>query len=106
MTRTMTIRLGAVLLAAFAFVGTGCMARSTGSTRVGGRTRKLFNAGIDTRIYEPGSTHFFVPFLSDWHTFDIKLQNLEMTWHANRGDRGGDDSMAFKTIDGTTFTST
>jgi regulator of protease activity HflC (stomatin/prohibitin superfamily) len=78
----------------------GCATRSTDSTEVGVRTRKLFGAGIEQKVYEPGATFFFLPFSSDWNTFDIKLQNLEMTWNPRRGDRQGDDSVAFKTVDG------
>src|SRR5262245_48169655 len=80
--------------------GSGCVTRSTDSTEVGVRTRKLFSPGIEQRIYEPVATFFFLPFTSDWHTFDIKLQNLEMTVTSTRGDRTGDDSLVFKTIDG------
>ena len=78
----------------------GCTAYSTDSTEVGVRTKKMFGAGIDPHIYPPGATYFFTPFLSDWATFDIKLQNLEMTSAANRGDRQGDDAIEFKTTDG------
>lgn len=79
----------------------GCTAYSTDSTEVGVRTRKLWNAGIEhDHKYPPGATYFFVPFLSDWATFDIKLQNLEMTVSSNRGDRLGDDAIEFKTTDG------
>jgi regulator of protease activity HflC (stomatin/prohibitin superfamily) len=78
----------------------GCAARSTESTEIGVRTRKLFGAGIEQRIYAPGATYFFVPFLSDWATFDISLQNLEMTADPKRGDRKGDDGVEFKTTDG------
>ncbi len=79
---------------------TGCTSFSTDSTEVGVRTKKLFGAGIEQRIYEPGATYFFAPFLSDWATFDVKLQNLEMTREPGRGDRTGDDAIEFKTNDG------
>lgn len=88
------------LAATILFAG-GCTAYSTDSTEVGVRTRKLFHAGIEhDHKYPPGATYFFVPFLSDWATFDIKLQNLEMTINSTRGDRGGDDAVEFKTTDG------
>src|SRR5436190_23890418 len=87
-------------LAALTALSTGCITRSTDSTEVGVRTRKLIGAGVEEKVYEPGATFFFLPFGSDWHTFDIKLQNLEMTWNPRRGDRQGDDSVAFKTVDG------
>lgn len=81
---------------------TGCWAYTTGSTEVGVRTVKaLVGAkGVQERIYAPGSTYFFVPFLTDWHTFDTRLQNLEMTASLSRGDRRSRDDLTFKTIDG------
>lgn len=82
-------------------LGSGCTSYSTDSTEVGVRTRKIFRAGIEGSVYAPGATYFFVPFLSDWATFDIKLQNLEMSSAGtSRGDRAGDDAIAFKTTDG------
>jgi regulator of protease activity HflC (stomatin/prohibitin superfamily) len=78
----------------------GCTSYSTDSNEVGVRTRKIFGAGIEQSYYPQGATYFFAPFLSDWATFDIKLQNLEMTAVANRGDRQGDDAIEFKTTDG------
>ena len=91
----------AVGLLAASLLSGGCTAYSTDSTEVGVRTRKLWNAGIEhDHKYPPGATYFFVPFLSDWATFDIKLQNLEMTVSSNRGDRIGDDAVEFKTTDG------
>jgi len=89
-------------LAVFAVASalSGCTAYSTDSTEVGVRTKKIFGAGVDPHIYPPGATYFFAPFLSDWATFDIKLQNLEMTSAGNRGDRAGDDAVEFKTTDG------
>lgn len=82
---------------------TGCIMRTTGETEVGVRTVKvgLFAArGVEAKVYSPGSTYFFLPFVNDWATFDTKLQNLEMTVHSNRGDRPGRDDLLFKTIDG------
>jgi regulator of protease activity HflC (stomatin/prohibitin superfamily) len=78
----------------------GCAVYNTDSTEVGVRTRKLFGAGVDQHIYSPGATYVFAPFLSDFTTFDIKLQNLEMTRTPGRGDRAGDDAVEFKTTDG------
>ena len=81
----------------------GCMPYSTGPTEVGVRTVKwsMFGAkGVQPEIYQPGSTHFFVPFVTDWHTFDTRLQKIEMTAELNRGDRPGRDELVFKTIDG------
>ena len=36
--------------------------------------------GWRTRHMRPGSTYIFLPFINDWHTFDTKLQNLEMVF--------------------------
>jgi regulator of protease activity HflC (stomatin/prohibitin superfamily) len=81
----------------------GCVPHSTESTEVGVRTVKfaLFGKkGVEERVYAPGSTYFFLPFINDWHTFDTKLQNLEMTYDRGRGDRKSRDDLLFKTIDG------
>ena len=56
--------------------------------------------GVEARIYPPGSTYFFIPFINDWHTFDTKLQNIEMTFNARSGDIQARDDLLFKTIDG------
>ena len=81
----------------------GCVPHTTGETEVGVRTVKLglfAKKGVEDKAYAPGSTYFFLPFVNDWHTFDTKLQNLEMTFHAHRGDRQSRDDLLFKTIDG------
>jgi regulator of protease activity HflC (stomatin/prohibitin superfamily) len=81
----------------------GCAPHSTGETEVGVRTKKFAffgPAGVEEATYAPGSTYFFMPFINDWHTFDTKLQNLEMTKKRGRGDRSGRDDLKFKTVDG------
>lgn len=81
----------------------GCIPHSTGSTEVGIRTKKfsfIGKKGVEEKYYAPGSTYFFLPFINDWHTFDTKLQNLEMTYSAQSGDRRKRDDLLFKTIDG------
>ena len=81
----------------------GCILYSTGETEVGIRTKKLAlfgKKGVEDKIYAPGSTFFMFPLINDWHTFDTKLQNLEFTFHRNRGDRITKDDLLFKTIDG------
>lgn len=81
----------------------GCMPHTTGETEVGVRTVKLglfAPKGVEDKAYAPGSTYFFLPFVNDWHTFDTKLQNLEMTGESGRGDRRTRDELLFKTIDG------
>lgn len=81
----------------------GCMPYSTGPTEVGVRTIKLGllrSPGVEQRSYEPGATYWFVPFINEWHTFDIRVQVLEMTMEVGKGDRQGRDDLLFKTIDG------
>lgn len=81
----------------------GCVPHTTGETEVGVRTKKFAffgPSGVEKATYAPGSTYFFMPFINDWHTFDTKLQNLEMTKKKGRGDRRGRDDLKFKTIDG------
>jgi len=81
----------------------GCVPRSTGETEVGVRTIKLgffAKKGVEDKVYAPGSTYLFLPFVNDWHTFDTKLQNLEMTMNPATGDRKARDDLLFKTIDG------
>jgi regulator of protease activity HflC (stomatin/prohibitin superfamily) len=55
---------------------------------------------VEEKVYAPGSTYFFLPYINDWHTFDIKDQNLEMTFTLKEGDRETRDDLLFKTIDG------
>ncbi len=81
----------------------GCVPHTTGGTEVGVRTRKLAftgEKGVEDRIYAPGSTYFFLPYINDWHVFDTRLQNLEMTFSQTRGDRKAQDDLVFKTTDG------
>jgi regulator of protease activity HflC (stomatin/prohibitin superfamily) len=80
-----------------------CVFHTTGETEVGVRTKKLAfigKKGVEDKVYAPGSTYFFLPYINDWHTFDTKLQNLEMTFEKGRGDRKSRDDLLFKTIDG------
>ena len=88
-------------------LGAGCVPYTTGSTEVGVRTNKMgliFNKGVQEEIYRPGSTNFLPVMVTDWDTFDTALQNLEMTEDSRTGDRKGDDSLHFKTIDGNDIT--
>jgi len=92
-----------ILLMAVMVMLAGCVPHSTDSTEVGVRTIKFSffgKKGVEEKYYAPGSTYFFMPFINDWHTFDTKLQNLEMTYDANKGDRRTRDDLLFKTIDG------
>ncbi len=80
-----------------------CVFHTTGETEVGVRTKKIgliAKQGVEEKVYAPGSTYFFLPYINDWHTFDTKLQNLEMTFESERGDRKSRDDLLFKTIDG------
>lgn len=89
-------------LAALVLATSGCSA-TTESTEVGVRVRKvgiLQSRGVVPEVYPQGGTYFFFRALSDWHVFDIAIQNLVMVREADEGDRGGDDSLRFKTIDG------
>ena len=79
----------------------GC--NSTGPTEVGVRTIKfgiVSPKGVQQEVYAPGATYFFPPILNDWHTFDTRLQNLEMVADHQRGDRRYPDDLKFKTRDG------
>ena len=99
MSRLITIVLSILMLLSLQ----GCIFYSTGETEVGVRTRKLAlfgEKGVDPKVYEPGSTFFFLPLINDWHTFDTKLQNLEFTYDRGKGDRKTRDDLLFKTIDG------
>ena len=85
------------------FTTAGCVPHTTGETEVGVRTRKMAFIGVkgvEDRAYAPGATYFFLPFINDWHVFDTKLQNLEMTFSQVRGDRKSRDDLVLKTIDG------
>ncbi len=79
-------------------------AYSTGTTEVGVRTVKwsLFGkSGVETnKVYQPGGTYFFVPFLNEFNKFDARLQIVEMTATVNRGDKLGVDDIPFKSKDG------
>ncbi|MDA3790464.1 MAG: SPFH domain-containing protein [Desulfobacula sp.] len=92
-----------LILMLMAVATTGCVPHTTGETEVGVRTRKLAfwsQKGVEDRIYTPGGTYFFLPFINDWNVFDTKLQNLEMTYSKARGDRRSQDDLVFKTTDG------
>ncbi len=85
------------------FINTGCVFYSTRPNEVGVRTKKvsLFGKmGVMDTYYAPGSTYIFLPFINDWNTFDINLQNMEMTMSLGKGDIKTEDDLNFKTIDG------
>lgn len=94
-----------VLLGTAVIATSGCipMPYRTGPTEVGVRTVKmsiLGEKGVEQKVYAPGTTQWFVPFFTDWHTFDTRMQNLEMTGALGRGDGTARDELVFKTIDG------
>jgi len=84
----------------------GCTCHNTHSTEVGILTRRaalgglLGKPGIQTEVYAPGATYLFPIFFTDWHTFDVSLQNLSMVRDVKKGDRSKEDDLFFKTIDG------
>lgn len=95
--------LSVLALSVVCMMSTGCILRTTGETEVGVRTIKLgvfAEKGVENKAYPPASTYFFLPLVNDWHTFDTKLQNLEMTLSPTTGDRKSRDDLLFKTIDG------
>ena len=95
--------LGMALAIIWVWGLTGCVLYTTGETEVGVRTKKFSlvgDTGVEDKAYAPGSTYLFMPFINDWHTFDTKLQNLEMVYERGRGDRRTRDDLLFKTIDG------
>jgi regulator of protease activity HflC (stomatin/prohibitin superfamily) len=101
--RPRTLRLLAVLAA---LPLPGCACHSTESTHIGVLTRKfalgglLGKPGVQEEVYNPGATYVFMPFTTDWHTFDVSLQNLAMVRDPTKGDRQGEDDVQFKTVDG------
>jgi regulator of protease activity HflC (stomatin/prohibitin superfamily) len=92
-----------IIVVLLIFAGFSFTPHNTGKTEVGVRTIKfgIFKKkGVEEKVYAPGATYFFPPFINDWHTFDTRLQNLEMTFEEKRGDRKTRDDLLFKTIDG------
>jgi regulator of protease activity HflC (stomatin/prohibitin superfamily) len=96
--KALSIAVGVLLLGILLF-----FPHTTGPTEVGVRTIKwgLFRPqGVENRVYEPGAVYFFPVVINDWHTFDTKLVNIEMTHDPKRGDKPFRDDLLFKTIDG------
>src|SRR3954468_13512141 len=88
---------------ALLLLATGCTFHNTDSTEVGVLTRKvtLFgNTGVQQETYPPGATYTFPAFITDWHVYNVALQNLEMVESRDRGDRSGRERIQFKTHDG------
>jgi regulator of protease activity HflC (stomatin/prohibitin superfamily) len=90
------------ILLALSVLLSGCSA-STESTEVGVRVDQLGllgGKGVVPEVYPPGGTYFFFRPFSEWFVFDTAIQNLVMVREATQGDRVGDDSLRFKTVDG------
>lgn len=82
-------------------VVSGCSCHSTGANEVGVLTRKIapFGVkGVQQEVFASGATYFFMPFATDWHTFETKLQNTRMSKEPT--DDGLMDDLEFKTVDG------
>jgi regulator of protease activity HflC (stomatin/prohibitin superfamily) len=82
---------------------TACTFHSTDSTEVGVLTRKIAlfgKSGVQQETYPPGATYTFPAFITDWHVFNVALQNLSMTRSKAEGDRAEKDDIEFKTHDG------
>ena len=82
---------------------TACTFHNTDSTEVGVLTRKISlfgKAGVQQETYPPGATYTFPAFITDWHVFNVALQNLSMLQSKTEGDRAEKDDIEFKTHDG------
>lgn len=89
-------RLWLLLLLLPVGVVSGCSCYSTGANEVGVLTKKvalLGTKGVQDETYASGATYFFMPVITDWHTFETQLQNMKMV------QAEGDD-VEFKTVDG------
>src|SRR5438132_2488085 len=90
-----------------ALMVSGCTFHSTDSTEVGVLTRKISlfgKAGVQQETYPPGATYTFPAFITDWHVFNVALQNLSMVQSKTEGDRAERDDIEFKTHDGNDIT--
>jgi regulator of protease activity HflC (stomatin/prohibitin superfamily) len=80
-------------------LASGCVSHSTSPTEVGVRVNKL--TGVEERVYPPGGTYFFAPFVTEWYTLPIRTQSLEMVQDPGNKKAGADqDDVEFKTRDG------
>jgi len=75
----------------------GCTPHTTAATEVGVKFNKVTKS---YEVKEPGATHFFMPVLNGWKTFDVSLQNLVMSARVEEGSRQEKDDLRFKTRDG------
>ena len=86
-----------LILALAVFALSGCTPHTTQATEIGVKFNKLTKS---YELKEPGATHFFMPLINDWQTFDTSLRSLVMTAKADEGNRRGKDDLRFKTRDG------
>lgn len=75
----------------------GCVPHTTAATQIGVKFNKITGS---FEVKEPGATHFFLPIINDWKTYDVSLRNLVMTAEAAQSDREDKDDLRFKTRDG------
>lgn len=75
----------------------GCVPHTTAATEVGVKFNKLTRS---FQVMEAGATHFFLPIVNDWKTYDISLRNLVMVAESTADGREGKDDLRFKTRDG------
>jgi regulator of protease activity HflC (stomatin/prohibitin superfamily) len=75
----------------------GCVPHTTAATEVGVKFNKLTRS---FEVMEAGATHFFLPIVNDWKTYDISLRNLVMVAKSTADGREGKDDLRFKTRDG------
>jgi regulator of protease activity HflC (stomatin/prohibitin superfamily) len=75
----------------------GCVPHTTAATEIGVKFNKVTSS---YEIKEPGATHFFLPILNDWKTYDVSLRNLVMIAESTSDGREGKDDLRFKTRDG------
>src|SRR5437762_8861217 len=90
-----------------ALLASACTFHSTDSTEVGVLTRKLAlfgKSGVQQETYPPGATYTFPAIVTDWHVFNVALQNLSMVQSKSEGDRAERDDIEFKTHDGNDIT--
>src|SRR5438132_13533025 len=90
-----------------ALLASGCTFHSTDSTEVGVLTRKIAlfgKSGVQQETYPPGATYTFPAIVTDWHVFNVALQNLSMVQSKSEGDRAERDDIEFKTHDGNDIT--
>ena len=95
------------LVILLAFFASACTFHSTDSTEIGVLTRKIAvfgSAGVQQETYPPGATYTFPAFITDWHVFNVALQNLSMVQSKTEGDRAERDDIEFKTHDGNDIT--